>query len=91
MSTNVPHMRSVQLQEEGWTRRFTALGRRLNEAVELYHQLGFEVRLEPVALDEEEATGAEGCKDCFVTIQARTIYTRTREMVKPGEYSLSKE
>jgi hypothetical protein len=91
MSTNVPHMRSVQLQEEGWTRRFTALGRRLNEAAELYHQLGFEVRLEPVALDEEETTGAEGCKDCFVTIQARTIYTRPREMVKPGEYSLSKE
>lgn len=91
MSTNVPYMRSVQLQEEGWTRRFTALGRRLNEAVELYSQLGFEVRLEPVALDEEEISGSEGCKDCFVTMQARTIFTRPREMIKPGEYSLSKE
>ncbi len=86
MSTNVSHMRSVQLQEEGWTRRFTALGRRLNEAVELYHLLGFEVRLEPVALDEEETSAAESCKDCFVTIQARTIFTRPREEAKVSEY-----
>ncbi len=86
MSSDVPQMRSVQLQEEGWTRRFTALGRRLNEVAELYRELGFEVRLEPVDLDEEPITGAEGCKDCFVTMQARTVYTRPRVMVKPGEY-----
>jgi hypothetical protein len=91
MSSNVSQLRSMQLQEEGWTRRFTALGRRLNEAAELYHQLGFDVRMEPVDLNEEEAAGAEGCKDCFVTMQARTIYTRHREAANPGEYSLSKE
>jgi len=92
MSSNVPHVRSVQLHEAGWTRRFTALGRRLNEAVELYRQLGFDVRMEAVDLNEEETAGAEGCKDCFVTMQARTIYTRPRETANnPGEYSLSKE
>ena len=84
MSSNVSQLRSIQLQEEGWTRRFTALGRRLNEAVELYRQLGFEVRMEPVDLNEEETAGAEGCKVCFVTMQARTIYTRPREGVNPG-------
>ena len=83
--TNVAQIRSAQLQAEGWTRRFTALGRRLNEAVELYSELGFEVRLEPVNLDEEETAGAEGCKDCFVTMQARTIYTRPRDVVKISE------
>ena len=84
ISSNVSQLRSIQLQEEGWTRRFTALGRRLNEAVELYRQLGFDVRMEPVDLNEEETAGAEGCKDCFVTMQARTIYTRPREAVKEG-------
>ena len=79
MNANVSQVRSAQLQAEGWTRRFTALGRRLNEAAELYNELGYEVRLEPVNLDEEETAGAEGCKDCFVTMQARTIYTRPKE------------
>ncbi len=85
MSTNVPQIRSARLQTEGWTRRFTALGRRLNEAAELYSELGYEVRLEPVNLDEEDTSGAEGCKDCFVTMQARTIYTRPRKAVKVSE------
>ncbi len=86
VSSNASQLRSIQLQEEGWTRRFTALGRRLNEAAELYSQLGFDVRMEPVDLNEEETAGAEGCKDCFVTMQARTIYTRPREAVKVSEY-----
>jgi hypothetical protein len=85
MSTNVPQIRSAQLQAEGWTRRFTALGRRLNEVADLYCELGYEVRLEPVDLDEEDTTGVEGCKDCFVTMQARTIYTRPRKAVKVSE------
>ena len=48
MSTNESHISGAQLQDEGWTRRFTALGRRLNEVAELYRELGFEVRLEPL-------------------------------------------
>ena len=78
MSTNVSQVPGAQLQDEGWTRRFTALGRRLNEAAELYSELGFEVRLEPVDLYKEETMGADSCKDCFVTMQARTIYTRPK-------------
>ena len=78
MSINESHISGAQLQDEGWTRRFTALGRRLNEVAELYRELGFEVRLDPVDLDQEETMSAESCKDCFVTIQARTIYTRPK-------------
>ena len=73
MSTNESQVSGDQLQDEGWTRRFTTLGRCLNDVAELYCELGFEVRLEPVDLDQEETMSAESCKDCFVTIQARTI------------------
>jgi len=78
MGTDMPQARSVQLREQGWIRRFTAMGRRLNEAVELYHQLGFEILLEPADLDEERISDAEGCENCIVTTLARTIYTRPR-------------
>jgi hypothetical protein len=78
MSPNELQISSAQLQDEGWTRRFTALGRRLNELAELYGELGFEVRLESVDLDQEEIMSAESCRDCFVTMQARTIYTRPK-------------
>jgi hypothetical protein len=66
---------SPNLQEQGWTQRFTAIGLRLKEAVELYRQLGYEVHLEPADLSAEQLE-LEACKHCFVTTQARTIYTR---------------
>jgi hypothetical protein len=78
---------SVALQEAGWTRRFTALGRRLEEAAELYCQLGFEVVLEPADPDEQASAGAESCRQCFVTAYARTIYTRPRTTARSGEPS----
>ncbi|HEV2581272.1 MAG TPA: hypothetical protein VGT44_10520 [Ktedonobacteraceae bacterium] len=87
MSTGIPQARSIQLQEQGWMRRFTAMGRRLNEAVELYGQLGFETLLEPADLDEEDLSRAEGCEHCIVTTLARTIYTRSRRRVDADEYS----
>jgi hypothetical protein len=77
----------IQLQEHGWTRRFTALGRRLNEAVELYRQLGFEILLEPTDLDEEYTSGAGGCESCIVATLARTIYTRPRRTATTEECS----
>jgi len=77
----------IQLQEQGWTRRFSALGRRLNEAVELYRQLGFEILLEPADLDAEHTFSAGGCESCIVTTLARTIYTRPRRTVNTDEHS----
>ncbi len=87
MSTDIPQGRGIQLHEQGWIRRFTAMGRRLNEAMELYCQLGFEVLLEPADLDEEQRAGEEGCEHCIVTTLARTIYTRPRRRVDADECS----
>jgi hypothetical protein len=70
-------MSSADLEQQGWTQRFTAIGVRLREAVDLYVQLGFEVHLEP-AENATEPLESEACRYCFVTTQARTIFTRPR-------------
>lgn len=61
------------LVEEGWERRFIAVGARLEESVALYKELGFEIRLElPTALDLREE-----CGDCHAALQLyRVLYTR---------------
>ena len=63
------------LEAEGWTRRFTAIGQRLSEAVELYRGLGYELRLEPADAGEAGLSD-EACAQCLVMTLARTIYTR---------------
>ncbi len=62
------------LLSEGWERRFVADAQRAKEAMALYAQLGFEVRAEPVTLDQLE----EGCEGCHLValLQFKTIYTR---------------
>ena len=87
MRTDELWARGAQLYEQGWTRRFSALGRRLNEAVELYSQLGFEILLEPAGLDEESIPRAGECESCIVTTLARTIYTRPCRTVNADEQS----
>lgn len=61
---------------QGWERRFTADEQRAKEAMELYSQLGFEVRAEPVLPDELQ----DDCQDCktVVSYYFQTIYTRKR-------------
>lgn len=67
--------RETGLAREGWTRRFTAAPPRLEEAVELYESLGYEVRLEPPSPDELR----EECEGCPLTPALfRVIYTRRR-------------
>lgn len=64
------------LVAEGWERRFTTDEQRVQEVVELYSQLGYEVRAEPVHSREVH----EDCTDCHAAIVSRfkTIYTRKR-------------
>lgn len=73
------------LTQEGWDRKFIAGEPRLSEAVALYKEAGFEVRLEPLpkksecttcAGVEEEEPGE--CRGCFegVEDQYKIIYTR---------------
>ncbi len=62
---------------EGWERRFTADLERVAEAIALYTQLGFEVRVEPVPLPEASSE----CQPCHSASarQFKTIYTRKRD------------
>ena len=79
MSQTEPRQRDdsgAALERAGWTRRFSAIGPRLNEAVELYQGLGFDIRLEPAGPRSEEIADRSGCAQCFVMSPARTIYTR---------------
>ena len=66
-----------KLAAEGWVRRFIADARRAEEALELYRQLGFEVRAEPVRVEEV----GDDCQDCrlLMLLQFKTIYTRRRK------------
>jgi hypothetical protein len=57
----------------GWQRRFTADAERAKEAMELYRELGYEVRAEAAASDELR----DECEECHgVATQFKTIYTR---------------
>ncbi len=65
---------------EGWERRFVTDGRRAAEVVELYEELGYEVRAETVRREELE----NECEDCQLVLlmQFRTIYTRRKDRSK---------
>lgn len=65
------------LVAEGWERRFTADAQRTLEVMDLYSQLGYEVRAEPV-LPEELKNECDGC--CSpVVLEFKTIYTRKKK------------
>ena len=65
----------MEMEEEGWVKRFVGAPPRLREAVELYEALGLEVRLERVGPEDLE----EACEGCAaVTALFRVIYTRAR-------------
>lgn len=82
-------MRLEELEKEGWVKQFVANEPRLSEAVSLYEELGFEVRLEPLPAGQEcrSCTGAENlkeqgeCRVCFEGFedQYRIIFTRRRK------------
>lgn len=65
--------RDQALGREGWQRRFVGGPPRLNEQVELYRSLGYEVRLEHLAGEEIR----EECGDCILALTVfRVVYTR---------------
>ena len=61
---------------QGWERRFTADAQRAKEAMELYEQLGYEVRAEPMRPEELD----DDCEDCgtVVAFHFLAIYTRNK-------------
>lgn len=69
--------REAQLAREGWQRRTTLSGPGLDQAVEGYQALGFEVHLEPFDL---RARGDGECVACYEAAGAAgkfsTVFTR---------------
>ena len=68
---------SEEPKKKGWIKRTTIDEPRLSEIVDEYETLGFEVRLEPVNLDELD----ENCRRCYRkdVDRFKTIYIRKRE------------
>ncbi|RLC20080.1 MAG: hypothetical protein DRH56_10640 [Deltaproteobacteria bacterium] len=80
-----------QVERDGWQKRFVACEPRLSEAVEMYREAGFEVRLEPLPKAAScntcagEETGGE-CRVCFegAEDQYKIIFTRSLKTVGAG-------
>jgi len=69
----IRNMKEEELKKEGWVRAFTAEGARLWEAVELYKEIGYEVKI--VSYKE---INWEGCEECFVGNDVKVIYIRRK-------------
>jgi len=65
----------LELAGEGWTRRFVVAPNRIDEFVQLYESLGYDVRLEKPEPEELR----EECGGCLAAMMLfRTLYTRHR-------------
>ena len=63
-----------QLEAEGWTRRFMADPDQIEEKIQLYNDLGFEVRIERIKPTElHDVCGACRLATCTAYV---TLYTR---------------
>jgi hypothetical protein len=67
--------RQEALSKLGWQRQATYDEPRLSEMVDMYREIGLEVRLEPFDPDE-----APGCTECMASMPElyKTIYTRKK-------------
>ncbi len=68
---------SEELKKKGWLKRTTIGEPRLSEIVDLYKSLGYEVRIEPVILDEMD----DDCRRCYKNDMNKvgTVYVRKRK------------
>jgi hypothetical protein len=68
--------KSEELKKQGWVKRTTIGEPKLSEIVDEYKALGFDVRLEPVNLDEMY----EECRRCYGkdVDKIKTVYVRKR-------------
>ena len=65
---------------DGWERRFIADGPRVEEMIQLYRELGYEVVADPI---EPEHLGGD-CEDCQLVIRLRFRMIYTRKNRGPG-------
>ena len=70
--------RRKDLEAEGWELQSVLSEPRLSEAVELYEQIGYEVKVLPFDPKEEGCTECTECfKECIGSVFA--VYTRRKE------------
>lgn len=81
MVSNKKKNKEIKVQEipprgKDWERGFTVEEHRVNEYVELYESIGYEVRVEPATPNE-----VEECQVCFKADfkNLRTIYIKRKE------------
>ncbi len=74
----------IPIRGKEWEKGFTVEENRVNEYVELYESIGYEVRVEPATPDE-----MEDCQECFKADfdNLRTIYIK-RTKNKENEMDL---
>lgn len=67
---------SEELEKRGWIKRTTTREPRLSEIVGLYKSLGFEVRVEPVRIDELD----DVCRKCYEdeADDVKTVYVKKK-------------
>ncbi len=63
-----------KLKSEGWVQRFTSSGPRLQEAIENYRMLGYEVKTIPI-----KELDWNGCTVCFEDESDDTVMIFTRK------------
>jgi uncharacterized protein (UPF0305 family) len=70
-------MKKEALEKQGWIKQTTYDEPRLSDIVEMYEEMGLEVRIEPFNPDENDAPG---CSECMKAQPDRykTIYTREK-------------
>lgn len=69
-------MKEEDLKKQGWLKQTTYDEPRLSEIVEMYEEMGFEVRIEPFKPGDEP-----GCSECMKHQPERykTIYTKEKD------------
>lgn len=70
-------MKKEDLEKQGWVKQTTYDEPRLSDIVEMYEEMGLEVRIEPFNPDEKDEPG---CSECMKVQPDRykTIYTREK-------------
>ncbi len=68
---DLPH--DSALTDDGWEWRGNADSRRSRDLVDMYSEVGFEVRLEPIEVDNM-CSACDGCKGAFSEFSA--VYIR---------------
>ena len=70
-------LREKELEKEGWIKQTTIGEPRLSEIVELYKSLGYEVRLEPVKINDLD----DECRRCYEgeINEVKTVYVKKKK------------